>query len=362
MNSNYIECPNGGKCGHKKHQIGSYAYKQCVRRKSMGVSKAPFAPMSITGLTGRDKEYIDRSRLGSMTRAFRKSGAYMQPDSPIFSGISMSDDQVQQYIDNPRGISFTADQEHAIKEGINTYIESIADDVDIDLDELSPEEIDMVRQAAYNAINARDVMHGIADRMAPRTFTYNCFGDRDLSHAAAALDDATARYVAGSDEWYYILSRGYLDDMTSRWGGLRHGKPGDVDVSAEELSRQAIAFALKGALGENPGEIDSDSLPRIDIVWTGSLSDVSPRQKYSQKAVIQSPHIIATDSTGSGDRSVPARLSGMYSVAIPDVDSASEGRTSGIRDDLTSASGPLFNYSYSVGPGIEIFKTKVVTY
>lgn len=28
--SNYIECPNGGKCGHRKHHIRSESYKQCL--------------------------------------------------------------------------------------------------------------------------------------------------------------------------------------------------------------------------------------------------------------------------------------------------------------------------------------------
>lgn len=28
--SNYIECPNGGKCGHRKHHIRSESYRQCL--------------------------------------------------------------------------------------------------------------------------------------------------------------------------------------------------------------------------------------------------------------------------------------------------------------------------------------------
>ena len=360
MNSDYIDCPDGGKCGHRKHRIGSYGYKRCMRRKSGSIISSPFNHADVAGGPVGDRCFIDRSRLGSMTRAFRKSGAYMQPDSPIFAGMSMSDDQVQQYIDNPLAVSFTKEREDTIKDGIDSYIEAIADDVEVNLDELSSEEIDMVRQAAYNAINVRDVMHGIADRMAPRTFTYSRHdNNRDSSHAAAALDDATSRYEVGSDEWYYILAGGYLDDMSSR-GDLYHGKPGNVDISARAGSRQAIAFALKGALGENPGAADQDSLPRIDIVWTGSLSDVSPRQKYRQTAVIQSPHIIATDSMGSGDRSVPVRLSGRYCIDIPDVESANEGRVSGIRDDMTSGSGQRF--SYPGDTGLKMLTAKVVTY
>lgn len=39
MTSNFIDCPNNGKCGNYKHRVGSLAYKRCVGEKASATRK-----------------------------------------------------------------------------------------------------------------------------------------------------------------------------------------------------------------------------------------------------------------------------------------------------------------------------------
>lgn len=50
MTSNFIDRPDGGKRGHRKHQIGSDAYKRCLRKKAGSVARSPFADADVTSV------------------------------------------------------------------------------------------------------------------------------------------------------------------------------------------------------------------------------------------------------------------------------------------------------------------------
>ena len=125
MTSNFIDCSDGGKCGHRKHQIGSDAYKRRLRKKAGSVARSPFAHADVTSVPVGDKKYVDGGRLRGMTKAFRNSGStYLQGDESFFSQVHLDDNQVQQYIDNPRGVRFSERRENRVKNSIRDNIET----------------------------------------------------------------------------------------------------------------------------------------------------------------------------------------------------------------------------------------------
>lgn len=156
-----IPCPNGGKCGSRNHRVGSAAYDRCVQDSTGDAYKSPFVRLTNTPRTASNDSDIE---LGSLTRTFKRSGAYVQADSPVFSEVSLNSRQVQDYIDNPQSVSFNDKQESLINEGIQHYIGDILDDAGIDIDELSPEEVDIASQAARKAMDRKDALDCVAER------------------------------------------------------------------------------------------------------------------------------------------------------------------------------------------------------
>lgn len=332
-----VPCPNGGKCGSRNHRVGSSAYDWCVQNSTGDAYKSPFVRLTNTPRTASDDSNIE---LGSLTRTFKRSGAYMQADSPVFSEVSLSPRQVQDYIDNPQGVSFNDKQESYINEGIRRYIGDIADDAGIDIDELSPEEVDIVCQAARKAMDRKDALNCVAEKMGPRTFSCDCAGNSP--RAAEIFDRRYSTYYDGSKEWYSAMAEAYLDDIIEEGWNYDRG-----DDAAMEADRQAIASALKETFDDNPY---IDVLPAINVVWSGSLRDVAPRGRYTRGISIQSPHIVVVDPRGVGPISKPFQLSGEYRVFIPDEERANEGWISGIRDETPHRLGEIFEQLDHSGP------------
>ena len=364
MTSDFIDCPDGGKCGRRKHQIGSDAYKRCLRKRSSSVARSPFAHAGLTGVPVGDKKYVDGSRLLSMTKAFRNSGStYLQGYESFFSQVPLENDQVQQYIDNPRGVHFSEWQENRVKNSIRDNIEDIAEEADIDIDSLSTEEIDMTCQAAYNSISQRDAVHDMARGMAPRTFTYNCVDPEQPNSPNSrktrdAFSEAMENYEVGSDEWYDTIAAGYISDMRQQ-KRLTHGPTDSEDEELIAADRKAIASALKDAIDESIELESADSyydLPGIDIAWTGPLSDTAPDSDYSKTLRIQQPYVVFTDPY-AGAISNPVRLSGSYSI---DIGSSDDGVESGIIDDMTREYGQFFHYQGN--SGLSSLDSKTVKY
>lgn len=363
--SDYIDCPDGGQMRPPQTSDWVVWIQAMHAQEEWKYYQFPFNHADVAGIPVSDMGFIDRSRTTSMTRAFRKSGtSYLQADSPIFSEMSLDDSQIQQYIENPWSVSFTEDQESSIRDGICKHIEDIADDVDVNVDELSPEEIDMACQAAYNSIRKVDVMRGMAKRMAPRTFTHNCVDTEQPNSASSqktrdAFKKAMDNYDVGSDEWYDTIADGYLGDMRKS-KKLIHGRGGSESEELIAADRKAISSALKDAIGEVIEDVDSDyELPSIDVVWTGPLSDTSSDARYDEILQIERPHIVFTDPY-AGAISDPVRLGGIYSIKISGSESAKDGPTSNIRDDMTMKQRQVLYYPDN--SGLSQLSSKTVKY
>lgn len=322
---NMVPCPNGGRCGSHNHRVGSEAYGRCVQIATGDSYKSPFVRLTNTPRNAGSGNDIT---LSGMTKTLKRSGAYVQADSPVFSEVSLNSRQVQDYIDNPQSVSFNDKQESLINEGIQHYIGDILDDAGIDIDELSPEEVDIACQAAYRAMSKKDALNYVAEKTV-RTFSYDCVDNSP--NAAKVFDKRGSTHEDGSDEWYSALADAYLDDMTVEYG-LYNGR--------SEADRQAIASALKEAFDESPHYIDF--LPGVNVVWSGSLRDVAPSGQSTQSVAIQQPHVVIVDPRGVGPISKPVQLSGEYKVYIPDEERASEGWISGIRDETPHKLGEIF--------------------
>ena len=112
---NMVPCPNGGRCGSHNHRVGSEAYGRCVQIATGDSYKSPFVRLTNTPRNAGSGNEIT---LSGMTKTLKRSGAYVQADSPVFSEVSLNSRQVQDYIDNPQSVSFNDKQESLINEGI----------------------------------------------------------------------------------------------------------------------------------------------------------------------------------------------------------------------------------------------------
>ena len=251
-----------------------------------------------------------------MTRAFRKSGtSYLQADSPIFSEMSLDDSQIQQYIENPWAISFTEEQESSIRDGICKHIEDIADDVDVNVDELSPEEIDMACQAAYNSIRKVDVMRGMAKRMAPRTFSTPV----SLPRKKMALQEANEQFDFGTDGWFESVAYRYWIDMVGKDGRL--DDPGRRSIDGWSSVKYRIEEAIREAVTKRGVVVESaDDLPDFSVVWTSTLDDISPAINKERSVEIGYPYLVATYSD-TGAVGEPVKLNAGYRIGYEEIPS-----------------------------------------
>ena len=359
---NMVPCPNGGKCGSKRHRVGSLAYKQCVEMKAAGTRK-PATPSA-----GAMKPPTPSTNGGgegakpNISLAISKAPAYKQVGSPIFDGLNLDRDQIQEYINNPYGLFTTELQDCALKKNIMDNIEDIISDAGLDIDEMSHEEIDNAAAHAFYGVRKVEAANGLAARMRPRTFVADAIEtEYAKERVAEGLHKATANHEVGSDDWYATLADGYID-YKMRMEYLQYNIPEEERQSAMDSDRQAIAAALRECLDRRIKWVNDDNLPGIGFVWTGSLTDVAPRDEQ-QELVVQSPHIFITEPydrdvvsySGNVDSS-PVRLSGDYVARIPSKYNAEIGRTSGIRDDKTADSR---FFDYPLGLAIDKFKANV---
>lgn len=359
---NMVPCPNGGRCGSHNHRVGSEAYGRCVQIATGDSYKSPFVRLTNTPRNAGSGNDIT---LSGMTKTLKRSGAYVQADSPVFSEVSLNSRQVQDYIDNPQSVSFNDKQESLINEGIQHYIGDILDDAGIDIDELSPEEVDIACQAARKAMDRKDALDCVAEKMGPRTFSCDCAGNSP--RAAEIFDRRYSTYYDGSKEWYSAMAEAYLDDIIEEGWSYDRG-----DEAAMEADRQAIASALKEAFDDNPY---IDVLPAINVVWSGSLRDVAPRGHYTRGVSIQLPHIVIVDPRGVGPNdddglseklhvlapylifsyqyegiaSDPVQLRGEYIIDLPGKERRRAGFESDILDDMSRERMRYFDYPDGVG-------------
>lgn len=318
-------CPNGGKCGSRRHRVGSLAYKRCLETKATGNSKstAPFTselnpPASNKGSSSGGKSYRE------ISMAVRRYPTYKQIGSPIYDGMSLDTDQIQKYIDNPFGLYPTLDREDELKKNITDNIEYIANDALLDIDEMSHDEINAMSLAAFHGIREIEAANALAANTGPRLLVAD-LADTEMAkeRVADALREATANYEVGSDEWYATLADGYIGYMVDR-GELQYDLPmKESREAAMESDRQVIAASLKEAIGENDKWLNERNLRGISVIWSGSLNDVAPREEDHdwRDTMVQEPHIVITGAyrheVGGSIHSTPVRLSGEYRVRVP---------------------------------------------
>lgn len=272
---NMVPCPNGGRYGSKRHRVGSLAYEQCVKAKSAGASNndAPFTSAPNPPALSKSGEAYRE-----MSTALRQHPDYRRVGSSIFEGMSLNPDQIQKFIDNPFGLYLTIDREDELKKNIMDNIEDIANDAIIDIDELSADEIDIVRDEAFYEIREIEAARALAANTGPRMLVAD-LADSEYARerVADALHKATANYEVGSDEWYATLADGYIG-YSMDIEELQYNMPSqELREAAMEADRQVIAAALKEAIGKNDKWLNDRNLRGISVIWSGSLNDISPR-------------------------------------------------------------------------------------
>lgn len=164
--------PNGGKCGSYKHRVGSLAYKKCVEEKASATRKPAKTSGSAMGRppsspAGRP---LDRETEMNMHKAFSQSPqTYRLKNSPVFDGLSLDDDQIQKYINNPWGVYMTDEQESQLKGNIQDQIGDFLEEAAIDIDELSRDEIDEACKIVSLGIRDVEAANAMAVNAGPRT-------------------------------------------------------------------------------------------------------------------------------------------------------------------------------------------------
>lgn len=151
--------------------------------------------------------------------------------------MSLNPDQIQKFIDNPFGLYLTIDREDELKKNIMGNIEDIANDALIDIDELSADEIDVVRDKAFYEIREIEAARALAANTGPRMLVAD-LADSEYARerVADALHKAKANYEVGSDEWYATLADGYIGYSMDNTEELQYNMPSHRSRSQGGLS------------------------------------------------------------------------------------------------------------------------------
>lgn len=162
----------------------------------------------------------------NMHKAFSQSPqAYRLKNSPVFDGLSLDDDQIQKYINNPWGVYMTDEQEGQLKGNIQDQIGDFLEEAAIDIDELSRDEIDEACKIVSLGIRDVEAANAMAVNTGPRMLVADL---ADSAYArekvSAALREATANHEVGSDDWYATLADGYIDYLM-KGGDLQYNMP-----------------------------------------------------------------------------------------------------------------------------------------
>lgn len=343
MSSNYVDCPDGGKCGHYRHRLRSNAYQWCMKKAiTRGSNRGQVNSSAVTKPPERRSHVMKSVDQVMMALRKGKSRYFELPRYFVTDDMKIGESAIQSYLDTGRTDGLIKSEwESQIKASIRSnLVEDVSEDVD--LSGLSDSKIDDLVDAVFDD-NKTDIVMAIASIQKPRTFIHDVDWWSHDSKAEEALKEANAKHDVGSDEWYNTLAEGYHEDLMYR----------DLTYTAAmseremEEDRQAIASALKEAFDDNPY---IDVLPAINVVWSGSLRDVAPRGHYTRGVSIQSPHIVIVDPRGVGPISKPVQLSGEYRVFVPDEERANEGWASGIRDETPHKLGEIFEQMDHSGP------------
>ena len=346
--NNIVPCPDNGKCGYKNHRPGSHAYKWCLYKASARARHQGKKNRSQTPPpSASDAQKRTLPKYNALVMEAKEKGVYNAAESFVNSDMVIPEDHIQTYIDDPTELNYMIreEREERILDDIKGRGDEIAAKLGFNADDLDDDEFDMLIQAVFDS-DRSDIAGAEAKNMKPRTFTHFCSPTK--TGLRAAFDKATQEHDAGSDEWYDTLAAGYHRNLMTK--NLSY--PGDVSNGDED--RQAIASALKQAIGDNPENIAGNyyNLPYVEVVWTGNLSDVGPNDA-SEKLHVMRPYLILADGMG-GAYSDPVQLHGDYVIDLPSREERIHGAESGIRDDMTG--GRTRYFDYPDGAGLDKFK------
>ena len=338
-----VPCPDGGKCGSSKHRPGSNAYNWCSYKASAR-ARHQVKSRIAQGVPSSANDAHRHARREYMKLAKERS-VYSVADCIVTEDMVIPERSVQSYINDPTKINDTYRKkwEDDIRKDIQEKSEGILAKLGLDADDL-----DIVMDAVYHADNS-DIAGAMAKNMKPRTFRHYCSPVRGGSRDA--FKKAMANHEVGSDEWYDALADGYHRDLKDNH--LSYPGRAGMGGSQGDEDRQAIASALKQAIGYDLNEIDDDyydELPGIEVVWTGDLSDVGPNDDsgLQEKLHIWQPHFIFSHPTGEVV-SDPVRLHGQYVIDLPSREDRCNGAESRILDDMSSRRTRRFDYPDGVG-------------
>lgn len=342
-----VPCPDGGKCGSRNHRPNSVAYSKCLEGSMRGQDKG--AARNLT-LPHETKRGVMEGGYQNLVKEAKKRAVYSAADSFVNRDMVIPEEFVQAYINNPTEINDMnrEEWEEYILDDIKGRSEEIAAKLGLDVDDLDDSEFDTLIEAVFDS-DRSDIAGAEAKNMKPRTFTHYCYPTKNGSRAA--FDKAMHEYEVGSDEWYDALADGYHRDLKD--SHLSYPGRAGMGGSQGDEDRQAIASALKQAIGYDLNEIDDDyydELPGIEVVWTGDLSDVGPNDDsgLQEKLHIWQPHFIFSHPTGEVV-SDPVRLHGQYVIDLPSREDRCNGAESRILDDMSSRRTRRFDYPDGVG-------------
>lgn len=357
MSSNYVDCPDGGKCGHYRHRLRSNAYQWCMKKAITRGSNSGQVNSSAVTKPPERRSHVMKS-VDQVMMALRKgkSRYFELPRYFVTDDMKIGESAIQSYLDTGRTDGLIKSEwESQIKASIRSnLVEEVSEDVD--LSGLSDSKIDDLVDAVFDD-NKTDIVMAIASIQKPRTFIHDVDWWSHDSKAEEALKEANAKHDVGSDEWYNTLAEGYHEDLMYR----------DLTYTAAmseremEEDRRAIASALKESL--EYVDLDDLVLPEMSIVWTGSLGDVAPNDSEPESEIVRvfSPYFVFMyDYEGIAPICTPVKLNGAYRIKIRDrEDRVDYGVASGIRDDM-SAHGNARYFDYPNNAGLDQFKPEKV--
>lgn len=250
-----VPCPDGGKCGNQKHRPNSHRYKWCLHMAQMRQrSRDTKARILAQGGT-TTQSLSDYTKMVDGMRKEIDSVAYAAANDYVTTDMVIPEEFVQAYINNPDDTNDMLREKLKgdIRDDMLNKDRDILFKLGMGIDYFSDDEIDTVIDAVLEA-DRSNIAGAMAKNMGPRTFTHHCYPTKNGSRAA--FDKAMHEYEVGSDEWYDALADGYHRDLKDNH--LSYPGRAGMGGSQGDEDRQAIASALKQAIGYDLNEIDDD--------------------------------------------------------------------------------------------------------
>lgn len=203
---NMVPCPNGGRCGSRKHRVGTKAYQQCFEQSTYGGGQAKSdmtVPTSV--YEGQDRRL---SKYEQFIKTMQELRVYSAAESFVNNDMVIQEDMVQAYINNPDEINELCREEWEgyIRDDIEGHSEEIFNKLGMDIDDFDSEEIEYVLDAALEA-DRSDIAGAMAKNMKPRIFSLSSVDDGEEKRGAFYFANQSGD--TGSDEWFDELGSRY---------------------------------------------------------------------------------------------------------------------------------------------------------